>query len=516
MFFMLFIGTATARSPLLETIDVLEVSRSGRTLVLNRGHHESLQEGVRARLLLQTGTEVKPHLRTVGYAEVIKTSSSESYWYLLEVELAEAIRKGQRLVYLIEERSLEGKADWNMRQRRVILPRGKTLLDQLDERRHGMPKEMRVLDESQFTAHEIQHGEQAQSAYDITSENFDYWVQQKGLRFVQDYMQELEVLHLDRPERVSNLDPHLKQQDRAVFESYVQSVVRAINSSEQGLSSLYQRDMMKRDEQATQVRAIVDNHYTRAMKRRRESVEISPRAIDRIDRDGELWSADLEDGALRDFMIESGIASEERRQRLMLDQVQGHEFILRYSTSLDKFASEDDSNFQGVGYSLSLGYEYQLARLAQNLRSFTLEFEFRRSIAFYQVAPEVNGRFLEGNLGVALNYYFYNEPFSIRQLALYSGVSLKRGNGDAFAPALEEQQDYGYQFTVLPGIHFGAKYRFGAGDGYRDDIKIGLGLNFLYALENKRYNTVELPRENVAGSFTVRDNRFSVGMSFYF
>lgn len=510
------IAAAYARTPLLEGIEVLEVSRSGRTVILNRGHHEGLKQGMRARLLLKTGTDHNPHLRTVGYGEVVRTSSSDSYWYLIDVELAEAIRRGQKLVYILEERSLEGLAQWSTRQRKVILSEGKTHLDRLDERLHGMPKHLRAVDQGDYYSHQIDHGDRAHPDYDVTTENFDYWVQQKGLRFIKDYMQELEVLHLNRPEEVSNLDDHLKDQERQIFESYVQAVVKTVNSSEQGLSGLYERDMMAQVQEQVRSQVLVDNQYNDILRRRRETIEIRPEALDRVDRDGPLWSAGMSDRALRDFMVESGIAQEERRQRLQLDQVQGHEFILRYSSSLNSFASSEDPNFQGVGYSLAILYEYQLARMSQALRSMTMEFELRRSVNFYEMAPEINGRFDEGNLGVAVNYYFYNEPYSVRQIALYTGMSIKRGNGDGFSPLLLELQEYGYQFLVLPGVHLGAKYRFSAGDGYRDDFKVGMGLNFLYSIENKRYNTVELPREEVSGSFTVRDNRFSVGLSFYF
>jgi hypothetical protein len=503
--------------PVLESIEVLQVSRSGRSLMLNRGHLEGLRQGSKARLLLQTGTPLKPELATVGYGEVIKSQPNQSAWYLHEIELPQVIKPGQRLVYILEERALKGMLPFETRQKKVILKQGKTYLDHLDEKREGMPYSMLGVDESKFDYDELNLDAQTPHHEDQVSINFDGWVEQKGLRFVEPFVEGVRARHLIDADKVSDLSERHKKEERQVFESYVQALVRTINAHPEGLSYLYQQNLEKDDFERTRKMVVFENTYQKFLNESRQEVRISPRAINKMERDNPLWSADMSDKALRDFMLESGLVEEERRQRLAIDHLQAHEFIFRYSSSVSRHISKADPNFQGIGYSMSLGYEYQLARVLRQLRSFTVDLELRRSIAFYEMAPEINGRFNEGSFGVAINYYFYNEPFSLNQLALYTGVGLKRGNADGSSNLFEGKKTFGYQMMVLPAIQFGAKYRFKAGDGYLDKLKVGMGLNFLYSFESKRLNTVEsISNEDVNGSFAVTDNKFAVGLSFYF
>lgn len=505
------------QAPLLEGVEVLQVSRSGRSIVLNRGHLEALKRGTRARLLLQRGSEERPELRTVGYAEVIKTEPGYSYWYLHEVELAEAFRRGQRLVYLLEDRALQGVRPFKTKQEKVILTEGKTLLDHLTEKREGMPLEYVATDDQDFDQKAIDTASERTAHHDQVTTNFDYWVEQKGLRFVHDYLNDLEAKHLNRPEQVADVSARNREEERAIFESYVQALVKTFNQQSHGISSLYERDMMKRLEDETRRSTVLENTYAEFINKQKQTqTVVRPRALDRIERDGKLWSANLNDRELRDFMLESGIAEEERRQRQGLDQLQAHEFILRYSSSINRFGNEADENFRGVGYSISVGYEFQLGRLVQSLKSATIEFEWRRSIGFYEIAPEINGRFSEGNFGVAANYYFYNEPYSLDRVALFMGIGFKRGNAEGGSTLLDQRDEYAYQMMVLPAFQLGAKYRFRAGDSYDQKLKVGMGINFLYSFENKQLNTLDAPLDDVFGEFNVQDNKFAIGLSFFF
>lgn len=517
LFCVFFSVLSKAQSPpVLESIEVLQVSRSGRSLMLNRGHLEGLRQGTKARLLLQTGTVSRPQLATVGYAEVIKSEPNQSAWYLHEIELPQVIREKQRLVYILEERALQGMRPFETRQNKVILKPGTTYLDHLAEKKQGMPASMLAIDENQYHHDQLQIDVQKPHHEDQVSTNFDGWVEQKGLRFVEPFVEGVKAKHLIDADKVTDVTQRQQKEERQVFESYVQALVRTINTHPEGLAYLYRQDLEKDEFERTRKMVVFENTYQKFLNESRSEVRIAPRALAKMERDDPLWSADLSDKALRDFMLESGLVEEERRQRLAIDHLQAHEFSFRYSTSVSRHISKEDPNFQGIGYSIALGYEYQLARVLRQLQSFTVDLELRRSIGFYEMAPEINGRFNEGSFGLALNYYFYNKPFSLNQLALYAGLGIKRGNADGSSNLLQEQKTYGYQMMVLPAMQLGAKYRFKAGDGYLDKLKVGMGLNFLYSFESKRFNTVETVSEDVSGSFAVTDNKFAVGLSFYY
>jgi len=502
--------------PLLEPFTILNISSTGRSMHLDRGSLAGLRPGMKARLLLQTGEVDRPVLRTVAYGEVIRVDPGSSLWLLHELEFAEAIRKGQKLVYILQDRALKGVRPLEIEQQRVLFTEGKTMLDYIKDKNEGMPAELIHGDKEKYQSVEGTEKKEFSEDYDGKLTSFDYWLKQKGLRFVTDYMSDLKVKFIDANNQEVDAKKVLAQRERDVFDSYVQSIVKKINSQTHGLHSLYERDLNIRSSELVRSSVVYENTYDKYINDKREIVTIHPRAQAKVDRDGPLWSADLDDRSLREFMLESGIAEEDRRKRQSLDEIQGHEILFRFASSLSRFGSEADPNFQGSGYSIAIGYEYQLARFFRWARSVTLDAELQRSIGFYEMAPEINGRFSEGSFGLGMNYYFYNEPFSLNIPAFYIGLAFKRGNADGGSDLLEQQSTYRYQSVTAPAIHLGAKYRFRAGDGYSDDVKLGFGVNFLLAIENKRFTTVDAPLESVESSFVVQDNKFSVGMSLFF
>ncbi|MBT6326060.1 MAG: hypothetical protein HOJ35_08820, partial [Bdellovibrionales bacterium] len=66
-----------------EKIKVLEVSSTGNSIILDRGEIEGTKVGDIARLIIQSGTNNRPNLENLSYAEAVKVNSNYSFWKLL-------------------------------------------------------------------------------------------------------------------------------------------------------------------------------------------------------------------------------------------------------------------------------------------------------------------------------------------------------------------------------------------------------------------------------------------------
>ena len=257
----------------------------------------------------------------------------------------------------------------------------------------------------------------------------------------------------------------------------------------------------------------IENVFEKKQRERREERFIGPYAIEKIRRNGQRWSADLNDEELRRFFIQSGIEKERRRQEFSLDRNAGHEILLRATTELGNKTAVEDNNNQNTGYSLLIGYEFHLSRSHPDITQWTVEFNAERALRYYDIGG-INGRFEEGSFFGAINYYLFNQPNMIRKYLIYGGIGLRRGNAKVTSPSLSK--DYAFSFFSIPTIQAGTKYRFSAGDERQDGLDIGVGANFLIQSELTRYSSTSEVTDDIKALFLTVNLRLSFGLSIYF
>ncbi len=495
------------------TAKVVEISSTGMSLILDRGKFEGIKLGMKGRFLRPVGDIDRPKFKYLATAEVIKVHSNYSYWYLKDINKSEFLDKGQNVVFVTMDETLSGRREANYKKRRVVLRKGDTPLKFVEEKEKGVPKEL-IKKDGKYE----QNNQELTETYPTVDEErviteFETWSKDKKLEYVDEYMQEVATKRETDVSEDRDLDDYKKKDDEKLFKSVVDGSVEKFNDYKYSLNTFYREQ--KKDEDYREIREGVmdETVYGRYQKEKEQRKWVSPQAMAKIKRDGDLWSSDMNDEQLRRFFIKSGIRRENERQRLALSEYNSNEVSFFYSTALREHFTTEDDNFQGSNYSLGVGYEFHLRRTDPNWDKHTLDLYLVRTISFYDVGGEKNGRFTEGIIKAGYNYYFINNPATIYKWMFFGGIGLMRGN--ALMQGIGLVKDYNYSVVGFP-MQLGFKYRFKSGDELDQISGIGWGVNFKFSYEWLKLSNVDLIEDDINGSISIIDFRFTAGLSAYF
>lgn len=490
----------------MQGIKVLEVSSSGSSIVVDRGSLEGVREGQSGQFYYQIGDISKPKLYFIGEAEVIKSHSDRSFWFFKNIENFQFLKKGKTILFARDRVVLEGRRKYKIRENKVLLPRAKSLSEYVDDRNRGMPAEMVYKENEYITSPEITQTS-ATVDYDVKQVKYLNWKKRGNPEFSENYLDEIEAVFIDQSNRGVKPDAIRQALDKEIAKSTVEGAVDKVNRQKVGLASLYRES--KRD------RPSHKNSYEESMTPKKRE-PINPRAMEKIRREGPTWSADMEDKQLRRFFIKSGIAEEKERQKRVLSERVGHELNFKITSDADNVTTENDQSNTGIGYSINLTYEIPLKGSVGFFESFTFEFGFEQGNTFYAVNDDVNVRVKYGNFRGFLNWYFWNEPISIRKVIGYFGIGAARGNGTMLSSELTDE--YKVSTLAMPIYQGGLKYRFKAGDTNDELVKIGFGLGLSFSYEPTKYSILDTvsTSDDIDGSMTLNRLKVAFGLSAYF
>lgn len=493
---------------------ILQVSTSGRSIALDRGAMEGIKEGSHAKILLQLGTPEEPILVKIAEGEVMKALPNSSYWLLRNLEASENLQKGQEVIYLLQDKNVAGVEEEKVLKRKVILAKDQLAIDYLKATRRGLlPNELIQEDEKDFRSSSVNKPTIELKPQDFEAQEYDEWVEQKGLRYVEAFMDDLEVKHVNRPEKFKDLSAYKKRRERAVFESYIEATDKKLK--EKSLEEIYERALADKEESLLRKGTTINNTYANWKKDLEEEEVIDSRHKVKEKVEGKRWSASMEDEELRSYVVKSGIAEEKLRQDRALSEAVNNEIFVSYTPSLLTHATENDENYQSSGYSVEFGYDWYLIRLSRRLRSMTIKFIGERSLNYIAISDSLNGRFVDTTFGLSLQYYFWNEPYTLRKLSWYAGLGFKNGSSTMGNNDLT-QPTYEHSVTSLPTFSLGVKYRFRPTDEVGDRIKIGMGIQGGIQYERRKYTNSEEINDDIQGDILINDTKLVLGFGIYF
>lgn len=484
-------------------ITLLELSASKKSALINFGRLEGLQLGDWAYLYIQDNEkgENHPQFIKVAKAEVIKVHPDRSYWFLREVESYSYLTAGAKLVMQLSSNDVRRKLKLRTTKRAKAIrsssdrPVPREIIQGQDDHNQGP-----VLNHTDIAKREDIH----------VIENTDFSVS-KSKQWDSEYEQEVESARLNNPIPSDN-DEIKRETEKDVFTSTAERSVEKINDLAYGKSGIYyqiERDKVNMSPEYNSGNSI----YQKMIDDELNPKLVSKEAIQKIRREGPMYSASMSDAQLRKFFIESGIAEERERQRQALGERAGHDLTFRYTSALSTHTTAEDPNFQGTDYFVSISYEYQLLQTTPKLRDFAVEVELERGVAHYDVGG-VNLRMEEGSMKGYLHWYFWNSPTGIKKYLPYLGLGFRRGNAQSYSPELSK--DYDWQFVSFPSWQLGVKYRFKSGDERNEVVKLGLGFNFQVTGETVRHNTINEVDDDISASFSTNQLKMSFGIGAYF
>jgi hypothetical protein len=500
-------------SPLfaVDSTKILEVSETGETLVLDVGDLEGPRIGDVAEFAVQTGEYDFPKITKVAQAEAVKVFPNYSIWAVKKIAKGESLTRGTRLLYYPIWKALRGRRERRIKQKKVILPKGKDIDVYLKELELGVPIK------SVFKTN-YRKGEQNNKTYparhhDIETTQFDKWVEDDEF-FKKIDGNIVKAKFTKNIDKTKDGDVIRKRHKKKTFDSQMDGQYEKYNRQKSGVLGLHQKksDVHAKngvkEESSSYINSYKKSKYE-ALNRR----TIDPHAYRKIKLEGPDWSKDLNDEELRRFFVNSGINHELNRQRFALENKMGHEVTVSAATAFQTHTSSNDSSLQGTNYYLGVGYEYHLMRAKKDLARYSVEVFLDRGVEFYDLG-DINGRFETGNYGIMGYYYLLGNPSELKKFLFPVGLGLKKGEAKVSSDSLSKS--YQYSATALPIFKAGIKYRFSAGDESSETVNLGIGIHIFAQYESLTYSITETLQDSIKSKVQANDMKLVIGVNTYF
>ena len=499
----------------LRDVIVIDMSSTQKSISIDIGTRDEFKEGIYAKFFVQSQNYKFPKIFLVAEGKLIKSFPKKSYWYLSKVYLPRFMYENVHLQILTSLDVKSGRK-LSIKKKHLVLPSDQyeSVDDYFDKNGNVIPNRLVQVESDYEKSHPL-FKEDMFADGDVQVTSFEVMRNRSGYHLSDEY----DDLKLDKyfiGGKEYELGDIEYDQDKKLLDSMATGIVNKFNSQKfelsKGLYSFSEKDPnIKEINKKLSVTSIYDN-----MKEDKKTKDqISPNVLEKIRRDGDLWSADMDDETLRRYFITSGLEKEKRRRELALNELDGHEILFHYAGNLRSQSKASDNSYRALGYSFTLGYDLHLSRLSSNIKNWSIEFMIEKGIADYDIGS-LNGRMDESYYGGYINYYFYNNPLTLNSLIVLGGLGLKTGSAGVSATGLTKE--YTYQVLTNPAIQLMTKYRFKAGDGTEETINVGASINAGLALESKSMSVLESvnSEDNIYSSKTYDDFKYTVGLSIFF
>lgn len=497
----------------LKEVELLELSSTKKSIIIDQGLLENFLEGTKAKFFIQSGDYTHPKVFLIAEGRLVKSLPKKSFWYMTKFYHPEVLVKGNKYLILTSDEALAGRSTTLKRQHVVVSPEQYSDADDyLDQNQNVVPDRL-IEERDEFNESLELYETDAVNEADVEVRSFEHFKKQGGTRVLDAYddlIQEKFFLG----QRGFDLGDIKKASDKKIFDSLAEGLVIKTNTQKYPLlNGLYKDQKKISGSRDINEQISISSVYETAKENQRRKETVAPEAEAKIAREGDYWSANMDDRSLRHYFIRSGLEKENRRRELVLNELEGNELTLHYAGAMTSHSSADFPNYRGMGYMLQIGYDLHLSRTSKNLKQWSLYFLMERGVTDYDVGS-ANARGQEGYFGLYLNYYFYNNPLTLNSFIWLAGIGIKGGSVDM--ESIDLSRDYTYQSLTLPSFQIMTKYRFRTGDLAEDTVNIGASLNGGMMLDYKRLSVIETLSDNIDSKINISDLKYFAGMSFYF
>lgn len=510
-------------SAITESTRIMATSSTGRSIKIGLGSLDGVSVGEMAKFFVPDfhghDHKVDPNLKNknkvLAIGEAIKVNRSTSYWHVKRIGGAISYRGNikEDLPLLVMRMGIDKRRPFVTRQTLKIEGRAKDQEIYKVDEGNGVPKDL-IFEEDNY-----EQGEKLGSVAPTKSQDIETTVKKIWTKGRDEYDEDFsDVFAENIAPSLGDLSLSRKAVKKIEYETWdetTKGVAKKYNKLKYGLNSLYRGVV---HDEGSNMRSTVDQmeYKTRRQKEKLDKVAVRT-AIERMKKKPYTWSEDLTDRELRQFVVDAGVVEEIKRQKIALRESLDHDVSIRYSTPLQSSSLLTDEDNQGLGYGVSLSYEFALGRISEDLKKLTFEVELESALAYHNIGME-NGRFEERSAKIYLNWYLLRPPSMISHFMPYVSLGLERGSANMDQQSLD--RSYSYDMTSLLSAKFGLKYRFKAGDGRRDNLKIGYGYNLLMSYDSTKYllklEDNSINNSDLYSSFQSSQMKLSLGFNIYF
>jgi hypothetical protein len=516
---LLFTGliSSNLRAVELENVTLQDLSGTGKSMLLNMGTLDDLEEGTYARFYVQRGPKEFPKIFLVAEGELIKTFPKKSYWYLRRIEMAGEIKRDSKLLMLTMEKVNSGRT-LKMKSKTVVHSSEdySDLQDFLNENKENVPnrlvKEGHNFEASPEISPKQIDSERPEPNVDLLLTKYEVYKTRSGTHYSEEYGDLTKENYFVDNQQVEIGDIK-RAEDKKLFDSVNDNYVKKTNNMKYGLKGFYAdqeklKEMPDVDKNGTNASV-----YAEYKRQAEESDRISAKVPAKFKRDGAMWSADMDDDTLRRYFIQTGLEKEIKRRELSISELDGHELMFHYSNGMSTHGSAEDPNYQGRGYNFGLGYDLHLSRVSANWKKWSVQFILEKEQALYNTGAH-NASSKEVAYGAYVNYYFFNNPTTLNSFIYLAGLGFK--SASATIASAQLSKEYSYQVLTMPALQLMGKYRFRTGELTSETMNVGVSVNFGINVDIKNLSTNDELSDNINGKISVTDLKYTLGMSLYF
>ena len=516
---MLFIGSLSSRAWALdlETVALKDISSSGKSILIDLGTLDEVEEGSVAKFFVQLGPISAPKVFLVAEGQLIKAMPKQSYWYLKNIIIPKAIKKDSKVLMLTTEQVNSGRT-LTIKTRTIVRSDEDydELQDFLAENSQNVPDRL-VKEGHQFEATPDVFSDESKNTdpnknIDVLLTKYEVYKKTSGNSYTEEYGDMTNQRYFINKIEVS-LGDIKKAEDKKLLDSVALNHQTKTNEMKYGLKGFYADQEKLKEIPDMSRNGSNDSIYKSYKEQEKEAALIHPKVAAKMKRDGAQWSADMDEGALRRYFIQSGLDKEIKRREIARSELDGHEIMLHYSNGMTTHGNPDDPNYQGRGYNFGLAYDLHLSKISPNLKNWSVQFLIEKEEAQYSTGY-FNAKSDEFSYGAFVNYYFVNNPLTIDSLIFLAGLGVK--SGTATVTNSEFTKDYSYQVLSTPALQLMGKYRFRTGDLSEDTVNVGASVNIGLNVDVKNLSTNEELEDEIDGKFSVVDLKYTIGMSLFF
>lgn len=497
---------------LLDEVQITDISTSGKSLVMDRGHLEKYSEGDYAKIYTQWGPVNSPKIFLVAEAELVKLFPKKSYWIIKKVHINNVLNSNERYLVMTDARVSVGRNS-SITNEHVVFS-GKDYDDAddfVEKNKNAVPKRL-VKQEDGYGSRKqlIDEETPAELTKDSTVivKTYEYYKSSPTVVAQTKYGESVPKKYYVGQKEVKLADVS-REEDRLLLISMSKGHQEKVKQMKYGVNSFY-RHANAIDISNTKM---MDTVYETVKKEEREKDKINPIALAKIKRDGKEWSNDMDDVTLRNYFVETGMEKERLRRERVLSELDGHELMFYFSNGMSSHAASDDPNYQGVGYNLGIIYDYHLSRMKPDYKKWTIQAVFEKGLSNFSLGT-MNAKGDETVYGGYLNYYIYNNPLTLYKLSAFVGMGIKAGESRVTSFGLS--QDYSYQLMSLPSFQAMIKYRFRPGSFDQDTANVGMSVNLGANLDFKNLSQQDELNDDIDSKISYLDIKYTVGLSVFF
>lgn len=447
---------------------LLNLSKSGQTVLFNLGIHDGVREGDYAVIVKEIRELDTRDLRIVPVAKArnIKINPDSSVWIIYKAYDAELLVRGQEFLILSETEMLRGRRDPRLGRITVTGPKSKrtesvTNVMTDDRDRLGKLKD-------KYDVSEVTHDQTPLYDDEGILIDMEDWEEVKGSKY-------RTALY-----KSPNSREYRRQLRLATFEKLVTGYLRKVNDPDFSYDRFYDEQMKSEFNGIFRKNSNFDTEYRSFLREQSARATEESKLFRKILEKGGTWSEDYSDEELRQTLTNVSVLQEIDRRDYVISKPRRHNLSFDYGFYLNNAQTKTDDQVGGRS-SYELGYEFIPFIKHKVLERFTLFGTGRYSLNAFETNNS-NAATNERSLSLGAKWYPLYAPYTVEAPVVFLGIHVRSGQMSMRSPTFGDRANY--TLLSVGGIQAGLRY----------NIRSGLGLRIAGSVETLQLERYQFDR----------------------